>query len=137
MSLSIKEVALHDVWQLRQEVMYPDETLDFVKLEEDETGVHLGVYEGEELKTVISLFKNDGELQFRKFATRVASQGKGYGTYLLEYVMKWASENQIKRIWCNARATATGMYEKIGMRTTGYGWKKFGLDFIMMEKQFN
>ena len=137
MSASIREAAIEDVLLMRQAVMYPGESLDFVKLEEDANGIHLGMYVEEELVSVISLFVTGDQLQFRKFATAITQQGRGYGTQLLQHVMYWAENNGMKRIWCNARATATGMYEKMGMRISGNGWKKFGLDFVMMEKYFD
>ena len=137
MSTTIREAAIEDVWQMRHAVMYPGESIDIVKLEEDANGIHLGMYVDEELVSVISLFVTGNQLQFRKFATAISKQGRGYGTQLLLYVMNWAERNEIKKVWCNARATATGMYEKMGMRISGNGWKKFGLDFVMMEKYFD
>jgi phosphoribosylformimino-5-aminoimidazole carboxamide ribotide isomerase len=133
--IQIREVSLETVWAMRQEIMYPQESIDFVKLEEDEKGLHWGLYEEDKLISVISLFKNDQALQFRKFATINSMQGKGYGTKLLQYVMGWAQKNDIKTVWCNARTTATNLYEKFGMKQSGPGWEKYGLGFIKMEKQ--
>ena len=131
----IKEVSLPNVWAMRHEVMYPAETLEFVKLEADASGLHWGLYKEEILVSVISVFVEEGSLQFRKFATITAQQGKGYGSILLQYVMDWAAANHIKNIWCNARTTATAMYRRFGMQPTGAPWHKYGLEFIKMEKQ--
>lgn len=120
---------------MRQAVMYPEESLDFVKLEEDEAGLHWGVYINGELVSVVSVFEERGHVQFRKFATRVHQQGKGYGTALLQYVMDWAKHHGKRSIWCNARLTATGIYKKFGMQATGNTWYKYGIEFIKMEKQ--
>lgn len=133
--MEIKAVPLADVWRMRQAVMYPAESLDFVKLEEDAAGLHLGVYINGELVSVISVFEDHGRVQFRKFATRTDQQGKGYGTALLQYVMDWAKHHNKQSIWCNARLTATAIYKKFGMQATGDAWQKYGLDFIKMEKQ--
>lgn len=133
--MEIKAVPLADVWRMRQMVMYPAESLDFVKLEEDAAGLHLGVYINGELVSVISVFEDRGRVQFRKFATRTDQQGKGYGTALLQYVMDWAKHHNKQSIWCNARLTATAIYKKFGMQATGDAWQKYGLDFIKMEKQ--
>lgn len=134
-SIEIRDVPLEVVWKMRQAIMYPQETIDFVKLEEDESGMHWGLYHYDKLISVISLFERDHELQFRKFATIESMQGKGYGTTLLQRVMDWAIENKMQSIWCNARTTATSLYEKFGMKQSGPGWKKYGIDFIKMEKQ--
>lgn len=134
-NIQIRETSIEDIWYMRQRVMYPDETIEFVKLENDDKGIHLGLYTGNALVSVISVFEEGNEVQFRKFATKMAMQGRGYGTKLLQYVMDWAIENGKKSIWCNARVSATSMYQKFGMQPTGAGWKKYGIDFIKMEKQ--
>ncbi|WP_276504999.1 GNAT family N-acetyltransferase [Terrimonas pollutisoli] len=131
----IKEVPIEKIWQLRQQVMYPKETLEFVKLEDDALGIHLGLYQDDRLLSVISLFERDRVVQFRKFATITNEQGKGHGTKLLQYVMDWAIENEKKTIWCNARLSATSLYEKFGMQQTGKSWEKYGIEFIKMQKQ--
>jgi len=120
---------------MRQAVMYPQESISFVQLEDDETGLHWGLYAEGELVSVISLFDRDNAIQFRKFATRTDLQGRGFGTTLLKHVMDWAHNNGKKSIWCNARLTATAIYKKFGMQAVGKTWQKWGLDFIKMEKQ--
>jgi phosphoribosylformimino-5-aminoimidazole carboxamide ribotide isomerase len=122
---------------MRQAVMYPQESLEFVKLPDDEAGLHWGVYVRDELVSVVSVFEQYGQVQFRKFATVVHHQGKGYGTALLQYVLEWAKRKGKKSIWCNARLSATGIYRKFGMQATGDTWKKYGLEFIKMEKQLS
>ncbi|MEP7377831.1 MAG: 1-(5-phosphoribosyl)-5-[(5-phosphoribosylamino)methylideneamino]imidazole-4-carboxamide isomerase [Chitinophagaceae bacterium] len=133
--IQIRDIPLESVWTMRQSVMYPGETIDFVKLEEDEKGRHWGLHADGELISVISLFEKKGVLQFRKFATIESMQRKGYGTKLLQQVMEWAQKNDIKTIWCNARTSATTIYEKFGMKQNGPAWEKYGIGFIKMEKK--
>lgn len=134
-NIQVKDVPLEMVWLMRREVMYPGEEIDFVKLEDDQKGLHWGLYEAGKLISVISLFERDGVLQFRKFATVKYLQGKGYGTALLQYVIDWAKKNGMKSIWCNARTSAMALYEKFGMKQSGPGWEKYGIGFIKMEKK--
>ncbi|MDF2190247.1 1-(5-phosphoribosyl)-5-[(5-phosphoribosylamino)methylideneamino]imidazole-4-carboxamide isomerase [Paraflavitalea sp. CAU 1676] len=133
--MEIKNVPLPDVWHMRQAVMYPSESIDFVKLDLDEHGMHWGVYEKSELVSVISVFVEGKQVQFRKFATSVHHQGKGYGSTLLQYVIDWARHHGMHSMWCNARLNATSIYKKFGMQATGATWHKYGLEFIKMEKQ--
>lgn len=134
---SIKPAPLPEVWSMRQLVMYPNESIDFVKLDDDAAGLHWGVYESGRLLSVISVFENDATVQFRKLATLPSEQGKGYGSALLQYVMDQAVKNGKTSIWCNARLSATGIYRRFGMRETGDSWIKYGIDFIKMEKQLD
>src|SRR5688500_9592434 len=130
--MSIQPVSLNEVWAMRQTVMYPHESIDFVKLEDDDQGMHLGLYDYGELVSVVSVFEKEGSVQFRKVATKTNWQGKGYGSTLLKHVMDWARRNGKKNIWCNARLSATGIYKKFGMQAVGMPWQKYGLDFIKM-----
>jgi phosphoribosylformimino-5-aminoimidazole carboxamide ribotide isomerase len=120
---------------MRQSVMYPHESLSFVQLEDDERGVHWGLYLEGELVSVMSVFEKQGSVQFRKFATKTNRQGNGYGTALLQFIMHQAITTGKKSIWCNARTSAIGMYKKFGMQPVGDTWQKYGFEFIKMEKQ--
>lgn len=135
--MDIRNVDLDLIWKIRQEVMYPQEELSYVQLPEDGTGEHLGLYVNDQLVSIVSLFEYGPEVQFRKFATLVNEQGKGYGSMLLEYVMDQASSGGKQMIWCNARVNASPFYQRFGMYATGDSWWKKDIEFIKMEKQFS
>ncbi len=86
----IREASLDEVWQLRHEVMWPDQELSFVQLKDDANGRHFGLYVNDTLVSVISLFPEGTRAQFRKFATLREEQGKGYGSRLLAYTLEEA-----------------------------------------------
>lgn len=127
-----------EVWQLRQEVMWPDRELDYVKLEDDDTAAHYGLYEGGRLLSVVSLFiESDGqEAQFRKFATASSEQGKGYGTYLLNFMLNEVERAGVHRIFCNARSHKAAFYQKFGLIVTDKTFTKGGKEYIIMERFF-
>ncbi|MDH7461243.1 GNAT family N-acetyltransferase [Chitinophagaceae bacterium 26-R-25] len=131
----IKDAPLEDVLEMRREVMYPAFSIGQVRLKDDEEGNHQGLYVDDNLIAVISVFVRNNIMQFRKFATKEAFQGKGYGTELLEYVMKLAKDRHCNSIWCNARVNAKKFYEKFGMQVTGDTWVQDGYEFIKMVKQ--
>lgn len=135
--MDIRNVNLDTIWKIRQEVMYPLEEISYVQLPEDNSGRHLGLYIDGKLVSVVSLFEQGEDIQFRKFATLVDEQGKGYGSRLLDYVMKQAYGDGKQLIWCNARVAASGFYERFGMYSTGDSWWKKDIEFIKMEKRFN
>lgn len=133
MSLLIQEVPLPTIWQVRQEVMYPGLSIADMQLPDDACGRHLGLYEAGMLRTVISLFVQGKSLQFRKFATLVPYQGKGYGSYLLRHVFEQARIEGITHIWCNARTSAMGLYRQFGMQPFGDQWLQHGHQFVKMQ----
>lgn len=132
----IKQIAKEDTWKLRHTVLWPDKDLSFVQMKEDDNGLHFGLYEDHELISVLSLFINGHDAQFRKFATLTSDQGKGYGSLLLHHVLLESASLGATRIWCNARATKAGFYERFGLqKTTKEPFEKNGLLFYVMEIQ--
>ncbi|MEI7025540.1 GNAT family N-acetyltransferase [Paenibacillus sp. y28] len=134
--MEIRTIACEQTWELRHQVMWPDRELDYVKLPDDPDGVHFGLYAGDVLVSVISLFRQDGAVQFRKFATLQREQGKGYGAKLLEYAMEQARSWGAELIWCNARTNKAGYYEKFGLAQTDIRSSKGGKDYVRMEMRF-
>lgn len=130
----IDKVPLDMVWDIRQRVMYPDAPVAAVQLADDSEGQHLGVWINEKPVSIVSLFRRGDQFQFRKFATEVSQQGKGYGSYLLQHIVKLAAAQGAEVLWCNARLSAAEFYERFGFTGTGNSWQQSGIDFIKMEK---
>jgi GNAT superfamily N-acetyltransferase len=132
----IKSITASETWPIRHAVMWPDHPLEFVKLERDETdGLHVGLFVDGELTSIVSVFIDDTALQFRKFATLKSQQGKGYGSELLRYVTDVvAPDNDIEKIWCNARVEKADYYRKFGLEKTELRYLKGGVEFVVMER---
>lgn len=136
MGEKIQKIQTEETYDLRHRVMWPDHPLDFIKLPEDKDGVHFGLFVDGKLVSIISLFVDGTEAQFRKFATESKKQGKGYGSQLLSYLLEYAASRNLKRIWCNARVDKTEFYQKFGFSETQSTYVKGGIDFIILEKSF-
>lgn len=136
MGVIVKEIEAADTWDLRHRVMWPEKSIDYVKLEEDKNGVHFGLFKDEQLVSVVSLFITGKEAQFRKFATDTNVQGSGYGTELLRHVLLVAQQIKVETIWCNARADKASFYKRFGLVETGHKFNKGGIDYVIMQKTF-
>ncbi|HWV73217.1 MAG TPA: GNAT family N-acetyltransferase [Pseudosphingobacterium sp.] len=123
--------------RLRQEVLYPSQSIDNVILEEDDNGLHFGLYDSDKLISVVSLFIRGTEAQFRKFATDNNYQGKGYGSELLNFMLTQAKQQGVAKIWCNARITAVNFYSKHGFTEVGSNFINGGITYIRMEKSLD
>lgn len=134
MEYVIKEVSLDKVYKLRHEVMWPNKSLDFIKIANDNEGIHLGLFKDSELISVISLFIDNNEAQFRKFATKINEQNKGYGSKLLNHSFKYLKGVGIKRVFCNARLDKTAFYKGFSMVLTTEKFIKSGQGYVIMEK---
>ncbi|WP_028401867.1 GNAT family N-acetyltransferase [Ectobacillus panaciterrae] len=134
METTIRMVDKEEVWKLRHKVMWPDKDFDYIKLEDDDSAIHFGLFKEDILISVISLFVNNEEAQFRKFATLQQEQGKGYGSELLKYVLKEAENKSVNRIWCNARTNKVNFYKRFGLKETNFSFIKGGKSYVIMEK---
>jgi predicted GNAT family N-acyltransferase len=58
--------------------------------------------------------------QLRGMATDTVAHGKGYGAKLLGFACEYLQENHLAAaVWCNARESAIGFYEKLGFQSVG------------------
>ncbi|WP_368656807.1 GNAT family N-acetyltransferase [Brevibacillus dissolubilis] len=116
MGVKITNIDKEMAWEVRHQVMWPDKDFDYIKLNDDDSGIHLGLFKENHLVSVISLFIKGQECQFRKFATLQQEQGNGYGSMLLDFVIQEAAKRGVKRLWCNARGS---LLSKIWLRGNG------------------
>lgn len=134
MEIQITKIQKEQVWELRHKVMWPNEDFNYIKLKDDVSGIHLGLFKDNILISVVSLFIDKEEAQFRKFATLRSEQGKGFGSRLLESVFEEAKIHDVKRIWCNARKNKSHFYQKFGLQETDRSFMKNGKSYVIMEK---
>jgi predicted GNAT family N-acyltransferase len=134
--LKIKNIQASETWDLRHRVMAPNRPFDSIKLPKDDLGLHFGLFQEEKPISVISLFINNETAQFRKFATEISEQNKGYGSILLNHVIEESIKNNVKNLWCNARMTALSFYEKFGFKAVSETWIDNDIEYIKMERTF-
>jgi len=134
MMVSIEQIRPELTWRLRRDVLYPDEPLYQMEMEEDNHGYHFGAFADNQLVAVVSIFPKDDDFQFRKFAVAPEAQGQGVGEALLQYITNFAINEGGQRLWCNARVSAIGFYAKYGFRQTGTTFNRNGFNYEIMEK---
>lgn len=133
--MDIEQITPQLTWRLRRDELYPGEYMFNMEMEEDQHGIHFGGFTDNKLVAVVSLFQNDTDFQFRKFAVSSAYQGHGLGRELLKYIIDFAKTEGGTRIWCNARDSAVGFYTKAGFTSTGELFERKGVKYEIMEKK--
>lgn len=136
MSPKITSINASDTWEIRHKVMWPNESIDFIKLPADKEGLHYGLFMDNELISVVSLFIKGDTAQFRKFATLVKYQGQGYGSQLLHYIIGVVQSKGVSKIWCNARVAKMEYYTKFEMVATDKQFSKKTIHYVVMERNF-
>jgi predicted GNAT family N-acyltransferase len=132
----IVQITSEETLSIRHKVMWPNKPIDYVQLPNDAEGRHFGYFKNDELISVISLFVENNEAQFRKFATLKEYQGKGFGSDLLNELMLISVKEQLSKIWCNARINKIAYYSKFGMIETNNKFIKGGIGYVIMERIF-
>ena len=137
MDIHIEQVRPELTLRLRQQVLYPDQKLSDMKLEEDADGWHFAAFYNGFIVGVVSLFKREGTFQFRKLAVAGHVQKMGVGSRLLACITDFARQENADVIWCNARTTAIEFYLKAGFVQTNRIFSKNGFDYQIMEKSLS
>ncbi|WBX76220.1 GNAT family N-acetyltransferase [Tenacibaculum ovolyticum] len=135
-AIEIKQITATETLEIRHKVMWPNKPLAYVELANDKNGKHFGLFVNGETTSIVSLFTENNETQFRKFATLIEYQGFGYGTILLNKVINLIKEEKIARLWCNARVEKANFYERFDLKLTDKKFNKDGIDYVIMERIF-
>jgi len=132
----IKQITSDDTLLIRHQVMWPNKPIEYVKLPNDEYARHYGLFVNGEITSIISLFMENNEAQFRKFATLIEFQGLGYGTILLQGIIDLMKLEGVRKLWCNARVEKTKFYGKFNLVATDTKFHRGGMAYVIMEIQF-
>ena len=118
---TIKETTADSLIALRWRVLRPGRPERAAHFAEDNlpTSMHFAaVDEQEAVIGCVTLIENGGGLQLRGMATAPEWRGKGVGSALLATVQEHAQKHGLS-LWCNARVSAVGFYQKSGWHTEG------------------
>lgn len=134
LNIHIEQITHQLTWRLRQQVLYPDNAIGDMAMNEDEEGIHYGAFVENKLAAVVSIFGKGPDIHIRKLAVDRSLQQKGIGCRLLQYITNRATENGATHLWCNARAPAASFYLKAGFKLTGETFTSNGIDYVIMNK---
>lgn len=142
----IQTVRAEDVRPLRATILRPEQPLEasIYPDDEDESTVHVAAFIEGCIMGIASIYnepppKNvNGEIpaeayepsasyRLRGMATAPEARGRGVGRAVIEECFKRTETQGADFLWCNARLSATGFYDRFGMRRTG---KEFHIEGI-------
>jgi GNAT superfamily N-acetyltransferase len=134
--VEIKQITTSEVLPIRHKVMWPNKPIAYVGLANDENARHFGLFVNGEIASILSIFVENNEAQFRKFATLTEFQGLRYGTMLLKSIIDLVEKEGIRKLWCNARLEKLKFYERFNLKPTDKKFVKGGIEYVIMEKTF-
>ena len=142
---AIKEITVEETYPLRHQVLRPHQSIDECKYHGDRDSLtrHFGTYVESKLVGIVSIYKSplnhihDKDCwQIRAMAMDVSVRKKGYANEILKKAEAYALENGAKYIWCNARVSALGFYEKNNYALYGKEFyvEDIGQHYIMIKE---
>ncbi len=117
--------------RLRHTVLRPHQRLDEMIYDGDTlpSTLHLGAFRQGDPTQVLGIVTlsnapmpggpAEGDVRLRGMAVDPSVQGLGVGRLLVQRSLVAAADRGAKRMWCNARVTAMGFYQKLGFVTRG------------------
>jgi len=125
-AIRIEEISAKQTRPIRQAVLRPHQAeRELVYPGDDDAGsFHLGAMRGDAVLAILSMYHQAMDdtpsgWRIRGMASAPEVRGTGYGRKLVEVARDRAWEIERAPIWCNARASAFGFYEKLGFMIVG------------------
>jgi GNAT superfamily N-acetyltransferase len=133
----IRRIPVAQTRELRQAVLRPHESLEYLAGHETEDAFALGAFEEDRLIGVGFVGRDPhgerGAWRVRGMATVPEARGRGVGGAILAELIEHAVEHGATRIWCNARIPARTLYERGGLRVVSevFDVPKIGPHLVM------
>lgn len=143
--MQVKQINAIDTINIRKEMLrqdFPPEACHYPG-DDDDLTFHLGGFMDNKLVSIASFyFQNhpdipeENQFQLRGMASLPEFQGKGLSSMLLKTAFPIIKQNMVNTLWCNARKTAVGFYEKVGFEKLGSEFEvdNIGTHVVMMKK---
>lgn len=118
----VRFISSQETLELRSKVLRNNRPVEDCVFPTDnvEGGFHLGCFVEDRLVSVASFFPNPYKgqstpgYQLRGMATAMEEFGKGYGAQLIDFALSQLPATKATHLWCNARTSAIGFYQKKG-----------------------
>ena len=134
--ICIKEIPFQDTFSVRHIVLREGKPIESCFFEGDdfESTKHFGLYVNKKITGVVSVYLNKNttfnsskQFQIRGMAVLDDFQKKGIGEKLVQTVINFAKEKEVKVIWFNARKNAVPFYEKLDFHIHGTAFEIEGI----------
>ncbi len=143
--MTIQLIDASFTYELRHQVLRPHQDISACQYPSDfdSDSFHLGVYDKQELICVGSFYKENHpdlldkvQYRLRGMATESSRQGQGAGSQLIQFAEAHLVKKKANIWWCNARISAAGYYEKLGLEQFGptFEIKPIGMHKVMIRK---
>jgi predicted GNAT family N-acyltransferase len=145
--MKVLRINASDTYQIRSQVLRPGQPIESTHFKDDDNdqSFHLGAFIDSKLVSVASFYfetspvlEEEFQYRLRGMATLPEHQGQGLSSALLKTAFPIIKQNFCQLLWCNARTSAQGFYQKVGFEKTGneFDIKDIG-PHVLMYKTIN
>ena len=126
--MKILRISPRDTTQIRHKILRPGKPIEdcFYAGDEEDQTFHLGAFFDNQLVSIASFYfekhpfiAEPYQYRLRGMATLAEFRSKGLSSALLKMGFPIVKQNLCSLIWCNARLSAQGFYEKNGFENKG------------------
>lgn len=143
--MKVLQISARDTHSLRHKVLRQGRPIEecYFEGDEDDQTFHLGAFINTKLVSVASFyyernpaFEDENQYRLRGMATLEEHRGSGHSRALLKTAFPIIKQNFCSLVWCNARLSAVGFYEKTGFVVTGEQFEVpiIGPHFLLFKK---
>jgi len=133
MNMDVRTISWQQTIPLRHSVLWPDKEPEFCHVDGDKDALHFGVFVGEKLVCVASVYLSSNKARLRKFATDIGYQNQGIGSLMLRHILQYLQNTPVAFFWCDARESALGFYQRFGMLECSERFYKADVAYLRME----
>ncbi len=143
--IEVKPINAEDTYEIRHRILRPNQPLEACMYETDLLGgeFHLGGYYRGKLISIASFHKaehseleGEEQYQLRGMATLEGYREQKAGSTLIRHAEELLRKKGADLLWCNARTSVSGYYEKLGFSEQGevYDIPPIGPHILMYKK---
>jgi len=114
----------------RQAMLWPDKPISHVMIPGDDTAHHVGAFANGSLIAVGSFYSAPPKARLRKLAVAPDHRGTGLGAGLVRHGARLMKDAGLQELWCDARQSACGFYEKLDFVISGEVFTKSGIPYV-------
>ncbi|MGF1754973.1 GNAT family N-acetyltransferase [Vibrio makurazakiensis] len=132
MEVSVKRITWQQALPIRHQVLWSHKPIEFCKVESDDEAWHFGAVINGEVVCCASVFIDGSSARLRKFATLEQYQGQGIGSKVVRKILSELNSSGFSEFWCDARESAVGFYQRLGMTRSGERFFKSNVPYFKM-----
>jgi ribosomal protein S18 acetylase RimI-like enzyme len=131
--MDIRTISWQQTIPLRHAVLWPNKPPEHCHVAGDSEGKHFGVFIDGSLICVASVYIILNNARLRKFATDPKYQNQGVGSKMLGHIIQTLKNSNVGFLWCDARESALGFYQRFDMQANGERFYKAQVPYYKME----